>query len=139
MNDKKLKVAIYCRVGNDDQITINGQKTQLEFYCEKKGYEIYKSYLDNGYSANDKNRPSYKLMLEDMKQQKFNLILVSDISKLTRSMIDLYDLSVLLKDYNCKLSAVHGAKMEDLMYLRFSTKANAKEFYQLESRVMNNE
>ena len=68
------------------------------------------------------------------KKQKFDLILINNLSTITRSMIDLYDLVNMLKTYNCKLKNLYGQNMENLMYLRFSTRDKAKTFYQIESR-----
>ena len=79
MAKEKFKVAIYCRIGNYDESCIDRQETLIQRYCKEKGYEIYKSYVDNGYSAINNKRPDYNLMLEDMKAKKFNLICTMDI------------------------------------------------------------
>lgn len=107
MQDKKLKVAIYCRVGTAEQLETNKQESEIQKYCKQQGYEIFRSYKDNGYSANDKTRPSYNLMLEDLKQKRFDMIITSDMSRLCRSISDLEDFVNLIKNHNCNLTILN--------------------------------
>ncbi len=101
---KNIKIAIYCRVGNKDQLAIKNQKEKLKEYCKVNDYEIYKIYEDNGYSATDSNRPDYNAMLTDLKESKFNTIMVFSIDRLTRSAIEMEQILKLLEDYNCSLN-----------------------------------
>ena len=57
------KVAIYCRVASKNRIEIKKQKEILKNYCNENNYEIYKIYIDNGYSGLDDNRPNYNKLL----------------------------------------------------------------------------
>lgn len=107
MQDKKLKVAIYCRVGTAEQLETNKQESEIQKYCKQQGYEIFRSYKDNGYSANDKTRPSYNLMLEDLKQKRFDMIITSDISRLCRSTNNLERFLNLIERYNCNLTILN--------------------------------
>ena len=102
--NKNIKVGIYCRVGNKDQLAIKNQKEKLKEYCKVNDYEIYKIYEDNGYSATDSNRPGYNAMLTDLKESKFNTIMVFSIDRLTRSAIEMEQILKLLEDYNCSLN-----------------------------------
>ena len=43
-------------------------------------------------------------MLTDLKESKFNTIMVFSIDRLTRSVIELYQILKLLGDYNCSLN-----------------------------------
>ena len=102
--NKNIKVGIYCRVGNKDQLAIKNQKEKLKEYCKVNDYEIYKIYEDNGYSATDSTRPGYTAMLTDLKESKFNTIMVFSIDRLTRSAIEMEQILKLLEDYNCSLN-----------------------------------
>lgn len=108
MKEKKLKVAIYCRVGRKEQLAVDMQESKIQNYCKQQGYEVFKSYVDNGFSANDKTRPSYNLMLEDLKQNQFDMIITSDISRLNRTTIDLEEFINLIRKYNCNLKILNG-------------------------------
>lgn len=107
MKEKKLKVAIYCRVGREEQLAVEKQESEIKKYCKQQGYEVFKSYIDNGFSGNDKTRPSYNLMLEDLKQNRFDMIIVKDVSRLHRTTSDLEDFISLIKKYNCNLTLLN--------------------------------
>lgn len=143
---KKLKAVIYCRVANESQFAIDRQKNILELYCEMKGYELYRIYIDNGYSANS-FRPDYDLMLRELKQKKFDVIITLNMDRLNRSFDRQLNFMDLLNDNNCKLEMLDfsvnkiSSILENLriikkigMYLRFSTEEQEKLFFGFESR-----
>ena len=138
MKNKKMKVAIYCRVGQSDQAEIEKQKNKIQEYCKEQGFEVFKCYMDNGYSANDKTRPGYNLMLEDMKQKKFDMIITSNICRLHRSIIDFEDIINLIKKHNCDLNVlnenVNTSTSIGAFFIRFLTI-----FVKLEKELLVNE
>ena len=97
------KVAIYCRVVSKNRIEIKKQKEILKNYCNENNYEIYKIYIDNGYSGLDDNRPNYNKLLNDLKKNMFDTIIVRDMSRLGRSFIKLEKVIKLLENNNCNL------------------------------------
>lgn len=97
------KVAIYCRVASKNRIKIKKQKEILKNYCNENNYEIYKIYIDNGYSGLDVNRPNYNKLLNDLKKNMFDTIIVRDMSRLGRSIIKLEKVIKLLENNNCNL------------------------------------
>ena len=100
---EKKKVAIYCRVASKNRIEIKKQKEILKNYCNENNYEIYKIYIDNGYSGLDVNRPNYNKLLNDLKKNMFDTIIVRDMSRLGRSIIKLEKVIKLLENNNCNL------------------------------------
>lgn len=97
------KVAIYCRVASKNRVEIKKQKEILKNYCNENNYEIYKIYIDNGYSGLDDNRPNYNKLLNDLKKNMFDTIIVRDMSRLGRSFIKLEKVIKLLENNNCNL------------------------------------
>lgn len=97
------KVAIYCRVASKNRIEIKKQKEILKNYCNENNYEIYKIYIYNGYSGLDVNRPNYNKLLNDLKKNMFDTIIVRDMSRLGRSIIKLEKVIKLLENNNCNL------------------------------------
>ena len=66
---KKMKIS-----GEEKQESnsITSQKTLLkEFVNEHDNLIIYNTYVDDGYTGTDFNRPSFKKLLEDMKNRKY--------------------------------------------------------------------
>ena len=54
---KKLRMAIYCRVGNIDQLSLESQKEYLCRYANEKGYDNLEFYTDSGLSGLNYSRP----------------------------------------------------------------------------------
>jgi site-specific DNA recombinase len=92
----KMKVAAYVRVSTDEQAeegySIAAQKNRLEAYALSQGWEIVQWYIDEGESAKDLNRTDLKRMLKAVEQNVFECVLVYRLDRLTRSVLDLYNL-----------------------------------------------
>lgn len=87
------RVAAYCRVSTDktDQIgSFESQKRYFREYIEQNAdLELYRIYADEGITGtNVKNRVSFKNMIEDAKNGKFDLILTKEISRFARNLLD---------------------------------------------------
>jgi len=79
-----MKVAIYARVSTEEQ---NAQ-TQVEMckeYCRRMDYEVYNAYTDVFSGTADK-RPSFNILIEDMRSLKFDTIMVTKLDRLGRSL-----------------------------------------------------
>lgn len=97
-NKKIWHVAWYIRLSQEDQDngedkresnSITSQKALLqEFQETKEDLVYYDSYIDDGFTGTDFNRPEFQRMLVDMKQGKINCILVKDLSRLGRNYIE---------------------------------------------------
>lgn len=89
------RVAIYCRLSDEDMDKINcleesesiqNQKNLLTRYSIEKGWEIYKIYCDENYSGLDKDRPDFNRMICDAEAGRFSIILCKHQSRFTRDM-----------------------------------------------------
>lgn len=107
---KKVIAGLYPRVSTEDQSrfghSLDEQEDRLKKLCEFKDYEIYKVYREEGVSAKDTNRPKFKEMVQDMKDDKINKIIVYKLDRLTRSIQDLENICKMLEEYNCDLESV---------------------------------
>jgi len=79
-----MKAALYLRVSTSDQTTMN-QELELKRYCEKENLEIYNIYRDEGVSGSKTSRPQLDLMLQDMRNKCFDVIIVWKFDRLGRS------------------------------------------------------
>ena len=52
---RNKKVVGYARISNDEQshFSISGQIEQIEIHCEKNGFDLVKTFVDEGQSAKD--------------------------------------------------------------------------------------
>ena len=86
------RVAIYCRLSKDDEqsgdsVSIETQKMMLTGYCTNQGFDIVDLYIDDGYSGLNFDRPSFKRLIEDLENDKFDIIVTKDLSRLGRDYI----------------------------------------------------
>ncbi|MBS4171904.1 recombinase family protein [Bacillus sp. FJAT-49736] len=102
-----MKAVIYIRVSTDEQAkhgySIAAQQEKLEAFCISQGWEIVGTpFIDDGYSAKDLNRPKFQLMMDKIKNDDIDVLLVYRLDRLTRSVIDLYKILKVLDKHNCK-------------------------------------
>lgn len=86
--NSKYRVAIYCRVATADQLAIDHQENSLRAYAEEHGYSNPVSYLDNGYSGSNFDRPAFSRLNTDLLAGEIDTVLVCDISRIGRNHIE---------------------------------------------------
>ena len=94
------KVAIYCRVSTDEQArnregSITSQVQRLNMKVEEKNKieggkwgQVVNIYQDAAYSGKNTDRPEFQRMLSDVRRKKVDTILVTELSRLSRSVTD---------------------------------------------------
>lgn len=95
---KKLRVAIYCRVANHDQLTLASQKGCVEHYASDYGYEIMESMSDTG-SGNSLDRPGIRRLCELADARAVDAVIATCPSRYARNMLLLMDF---MRDMNDK-------------------------------------
>ena len=93
MTEKTYNVGIYCRLSNDDErdgesVSIENQKLLLQRYVLERGWNLYDTYIDDGYSGTNFDRPGVKRLIEDAKAKRINVIIVKDLSRFGRNYIE---------------------------------------------------
>ena len=93
MATKTYNVGIYCRLSNDDErdgesVSIENQKLLLQNYVRQRGWNEIDTYIDDGYSGTNFDRPGVKRLIEDAKAKRINVILVKDLSRFGRNYIE---------------------------------------------------
>lgn len=94
MKNKVLRVAIYIRVSTYDQAregySLEAQENALRKWCADRNYQVYEIYADRGISGKDiDHRPDMKRLLQDAKEEKFDMVIFWALSRFTRSVSDL--------------------------------------------------
>lgn len=104
-------VGIYVRVSTLEQAetgySLKGQEDSLIKYSESLGYKVFKVYKDGGFSGSNTNRPGLTVMLEDVKSNLLDVVLVYKLDRLSRSQKDTLDIieNVLLPN-DCDLISI---------------------------------
>lgn len=98
VSKKIWSVALYIRLSQEDanngtekqeSNSVTSQKTLLkEFIEEHDDLIVYDTYIDDGFTGTDFNRPSFQRLLEDMRNGKINCVIVKDLSRLGRNYIE---------------------------------------------------
>lgn len=87
-----MKVGIYVRVSTIEQAnegySVREQTERLKNYCLAKGWLLYKTYTDPGYSGSTINRPAMTELLSDIEKGTLDLVLVYKLDRLSRSQKD---------------------------------------------------
>lgn len=99
------RVAIYCRVSTTEQAeegySIDEQNVKITEYCNKEGHEIYNLYEDRGISGKSiTNRPGIKQLLNDATKNKFDLVIVWKLNRISRKLLDILNIVELLNKHN---------------------------------------
>lgn len=88
----QLRVALYIRVSTQEQASegysVGEQTTRLKKYAEAMGWEIYKIYVDPGFSGGDTNRPGLKELISDVETGEIDKVVVYKLDRLSRSQLD---------------------------------------------------
>ena len=94
MEDKKLRAVFYARVSTEEEQQLNAIEKQIEEnrdVIHEKGWILVDEYIDKGITGTQtKKRNEYIRMLEDIKKDKFDIIVVKDQSRLQRNTMDWY-------------------------------------------------
>ena len=85
---KEYRAGIYLRLSREHAEENNSIEAQREIttnYAIKNGFKIVKEYQDNGYSGILDSRPALNEMMIDISRGLINMVIVKDISRLTRN------------------------------------------------------
>ena len=105
--DKLKRCAIYIRVSTEEQylngLSLPAQKKVLTEYAEQNGYLIVDYYADEGISARKpmKYRKDLLRLLEDVKKDKIDMILVTKLDRWFRNIKDYNITEEILQSHHC--------------------------------------
>lgn len=110
--NKTYKIGVYVRVSTEEQAenpegSIKNQEERLRDFIKLKNHmqpfgEIVDVFVDAGISAKDMNRPSLKRLLSQIESKEIDMVLVTELSRFTRSMKDFSILREFLQKHNCQ-------------------------------------
>lgn len=88
-----LVVAPYCRVSTDNKDQLASYELQCQYYKEyvskHPGWRLYDIYADEGISGTSvKKRTGFLRMIDDCKAGKIDMIIVKNIARFARNVVD---------------------------------------------------
>lgn len=113
-----MKVALYARVSKDE-VSSDGslqdpenQLQPMRKYCEAMNWEITKEFIDRA-SGGSANRPQFQMMLAEVKQRHFDVILVWALDRFSREgMTNTLAYIQKLKDYKTGLKSLQESWLD---------------------------
>jgi len=110
---KKIRCALYPRVSTEEQflkgLSLDAQHKDLTDYANRMGYEIIGIYPDEGISARKpvSKRPALLRLLEDVKQNKIDIILVTKLDRWFRNIKEYQTTEEILQAHNCHWKTIY--------------------------------
>ena len=107
-----IRCAIYDRVSTDIQVqqglSLDTQKELLTEYANTHGYEIVDYYIDEGLTARKKlkNRRDFMRLLDDIRADKIDLVLVTKLDRWFRNVKDYHNVQAILEEHHCNWKTV---------------------------------
>ncbi len=105
------KIAIYIRVSTQEQAdnpegSIKNQRDRLEEMVRFKNYEnnfgeVVDVFIDEAKSGKDTKRPELQRMLREIEKGNINLVMASELSRISRNIQDFAKIWNLMKDKGC--------------------------------------
>lgn len=107
-----IRCAIYDRVSTDMQVkeglSLEAQKQALTDYALSHHYQIVGYYTDEGITARKKmqNRKNLLRLLEDVRADKIDLILVTKLDRWFRNIRDYHNTQAILEAHHCNWKTI---------------------------------
>ena len=91
---KRWSAGLYLRLSRDDDKyeseSISSQRDILYDFVERNNdIDIYDTYIDDGWSGTNFDRPDFKRMEDDLRAKKIDCIIVKDLSRFARNCIEI--------------------------------------------------
>ena len=97
-------IVSYTRCSTDKQNnSIEVQSNEIKRYCEYKGIQVDKSYVDYAVSGKSFDREQFNEMIELVKQGQIKEIIITELSRWGRNMLEALQHINTLKKHNCNL------------------------------------
>ena len=133
----KINAGIYARlsVEKDEDTSIHTQVMMLQNYiAEHPEFKLVETYIDNGYTGTNFNRPDFIRMMDDVRAGKIQCIVVKDLSRFGRDFLETgHYIETLLPKLNVRLIAINdnfdSNREEDVNSIALPIKNLVNEMY----------
>ncbi|MDO4749516.1 MAG: recombinase family protein [Eubacteriales bacterium] len=86
------RAALYIRLSKEDDNeglseSVNNQRSLLNEFAGKNRLVVYDTYIDDGWTGTNFDRPEFRRMIGDIERGKVNMVITKDLSRLGRDYI----------------------------------------------------
>ena len=110
------KIALYIRVSTEEQAgnpegSIKSQeqrlRTHVDFQDHDKNFgEVVSVFVDRAKSGKDTKRPELQRLLQAVRKQEVTMVMVTELSRLSRSIRDFCDMWELMRENSCQFQSL---------------------------------
>lgn len=91
-NPRDYHAGLYIRLSKEDDNegqseSVNNQLSMLRTFSKERRLDVYDTYVDDGWSGTDFDRPDFKRLIADIEAGKVNMVVTKDLSRLGRDYI----------------------------------------------------
>ena len=91
-NPMDYHAALYIRLSKEDESegpsqSVQNQESLLREFVQQHRLNVYDTYVDDGWSGTNFDRPSFQRMIADIEAKKVNMVITKDLSRLGRDYI----------------------------------------------------
>lgn len=86
------RAALYIRLSKEDESegpseSVTNQQSLLGEFVKEHRLSVYDTYIDDGFSGGNFDRPAFQRMIGDIEAKRVNLVITKDLSRLGRDYI----------------------------------------------------
>ena len=91
-NPLDYRAALYIRLSKEDESegtsqSVTNQRSLLDEFVRQHHILVYDTYIDDGWSGTNFERPGFQRMIGDIEAKKVNMVITKDLSRLGRDYI----------------------------------------------------
>lgn len=91
-NPMDYHVGLYIRLSKEDESegpseSVTNQKSLLQEFVQQHRLRVYNTYVDDGWSGTNFDRPGFQQMIGDIEAGRVNMVITKDLSRLGRDYI----------------------------------------------------
>ena len=91
-NPMDYHVALYIRLSKEDENegpsqSVQNQESLLREFVQQHRLSVHDTYIDDGWSGTNFDRPAFQRMIADIEAKKVNMVITKDLSRLGRDYI----------------------------------------------------
>ena len=107
------QVGAYLRLSRDDErdgesLSIENQRSIVTDYITKKGWVLVDTYIDDGLTGTNFDRPQFQRMIDDVRNGRINCVVVKDLSRFGRNYIQIGEYTdYLFPTLGCRFIAIN--------------------------------
>lgn len=82
-NPMEYHAALYIRLSKEDENvgpsqSVQNQESLLREFVQQHRVSVYDTYIDDGWSGTNFDRPSFNRMIQDIEAKKVNMVITKD-------------------------------------------------------------